>query len=138
MKLLDAISLLLMAVLYATAGVMHFADPGFFLRIMPAWLPWHLELVQLSGAIEIALALLLLLPATRRIAAWGVIALLIAVFPANLNMLLNDIRPDTILGPTTRTALWLRLPVQFLLAAWAWRYTRAPRHDTGLRPGRLD
>ena len=65
------------------------------------------------------------------------IALLIAVFPANLNMLLNDILPDTILGPTTRTALWLRLPVQFLLAAWAWRYTRVPRHDTGLRHARV-
>jgi uncharacterized membrane protein len=127
MAIVKYVLLFAMAALYATAGVMHFVSPGFFVEIMPAYLPWHLELVYLSGAIEILLAVLLLVPATRRLAAWGTIALLIAVFPANLNMALNDIRPDGPFGPPTAQALWLRLPMQLVLIAWAWWYTRPDR-----------
>lgn len=116
-----------MAAFYAMAGVLHFRAPEFFVRIMPAYLPWHLELVYLSGAIEILLAALLVVPATCRLGAWGTVALLVAVFPANLNMALNDIRPDGPLGPPTTLGLWLRLPVQGVLIAWAWWYTRADR-----------
>ena len=131
MSIVKRILLYVMAAFYGTAGVMHFASPGFFVEIMPSYLPWHLELVYLSGAIEILLAVLLVVPATRGLAAWGTIALLIAVFPANLNMALNDIRPDGPFGPPTTLSLWLRLPMQLVLIAWAWWYTRegtpAPR-----------
>ena len=77
-------------VLYLTAfffvfiGLRHFTDAQFFLHIMPDYLPWHLELVYLSGFFEIALGLLILFDQTRKMAAWGLILLLIAVFPANI------------------------------------------------------
>ncbi|MFM7143737.1 MAG: DoxX family protein, partial [Alphaproteobacteria bacterium] len=72
----------LMAAFYVFAGVMHFVRPEFYLPMMPTWLPAHRELILLSGAAEILLGLLLLPEATRRLAAWGVVLLLIAVFPA--------------------------------------------------------
>ncbi len=124
MAVVKRVLLYVMAAFYLTAGVMHFVSPEFFVEIMPAYLPWHLELVYLSGAIEIVLAVLLAIPVTRTLAAWGTIALLIAVFPANLNMALNDIRPDGPWGPPSTLALWLRLPMQLVLIAWAWWYTR--------------
>lgn len=124
MAIVKQVLLYLMAVVYVGAGIAHFTSTDFFVEIMPAYLPWHLELVYLSGAIEIGLGFLLLLPATRWLAAWGVIALLVAVFPANLNMALNDIRPAGPFGPPSTLALWLRLPFQLVLVAWAWWYTR--------------
>lgn len=74
----------LFAAFFVLAGVGHFANPNFFLKIMPPYLPWHRELVYLSGGLEILLGLLLLIPRFQRHAAWGLIALLIAVFPANI------------------------------------------------------
>ena len=74
----------LLAIFMITAGIMHFANPDFFLKIMPPYLPLHKELVLLSGVFELVLGVLLLLPKTSRLAAWGIVALLIAVFPANL------------------------------------------------------
>jgi len=128
----------LMAAFYVLAGVMHFVNPGFFVQIMPAYLPWHLELVYLSGVAEIVLGVLLLIPATSRLAAWGIIALLIAVFPANLNMALNEVQldPPPPYGQPSALANWMRLPFQLVLIAWAWWYTRAParvRAGDGLR-----
>ncbi len=72
------------AALFLVAGVGHFAATGLFLKIMPPYLPLHRELVLISGAIEIALGVMLLIPRTSRLAAWGLVALLIAVFPANI------------------------------------------------------
>jgi len=119
-----------MAAFYVFAGVMHFANPDFYLQLMPPWLPWHLELVYVSGVAEIVLGLLVLPPATRRLAAWGIVALLVAVFPANLHVALNGIvlqgLPAWMPEPTT-TANWVRLPFQAVLVAWAWWYTR-PDH----------
>lgn len=87
---------------------------------MPLYLPWHLELVYLSGGLEVALGILLLIPRYASLAAWGLIALLIAVFPANLHMAL-----DTPLYPEfSPAAIWLRLPVQGVLLAWAYWFTR--------------
>ena len=104
------------------AGVMHFVSPGPFIRIVPRWLPAAAALVAISGACEILGGLGLLLPATRRWAAWGLVALFVAVFPANVNMAVNRIP----LGPTALPdwALWLRLPLQAVLVAWAWSFTR--------------
>src|SRR5437016_5899211 len=79
---------------FILAGVIHFQAPEFYLKIMPPYLPWHLELVYLSGVFEVLLGALLFLPATTSLAAWGLIALLVAIFPANLHMALNvDLYP---------------------------------------------
>lgn len=102
------------------AGVNHFVMPKFYLRMMPPYLPGHLALVYLSGVAEILLGTLMLVPATSRLAAWGLIALLIAIFPANLHMALHPERfPEF-----SPTSLWLRLPLQALPLAWAYWHTR--------------
>lgn len=108
----------LFASLFLVAGVGHFVSTDFFMKIMPPSLPYHRELVLLSGACEIALGALLLVPKTSRLAAWGLIALLIAVFPANIYMYqhaeLFQVPPITLL---------VRLPMQGLLILWAYAYT---------------
>ena len=76
----------LFAALFIIAGVSHFVATDFFLKIMPPYLPFHLTLVLVSGVIEIILGILLLVPRYSRLAAWGIIALLIAVFPANIHV----------------------------------------------------
>lgn len=112
--------LLLMSLVYIAAGVYHFVNPALYRGIMPPWLPAHHQLVLLSGAAEIVLGLLLLPAATRPWAAWGIIALLIAVFPANIQMAINFHRQG---NPYLWAAL-LRLPLQGVLIWWAWQYTR--------------
>jgi uncharacterized membrane protein len=118
-----------LALFFVAAGINHFRATGFYLRMMPPYLPFHLAMVQISGVAETVLGLLLLVPATTVVAAWGLIALLIAVFPANLQMALH---PETFPEFTSR-ALWLRLPLQGVLIAWAWWYTirtnRGERRD---------
>ncbi len=71
MKYLKTGLLWLMGALYIAAGIYHFVDPAFYVKIMPPYLPWHLELVYLSGVAEILLGALVLIPATRSLAAWG-------------------------------------------------------------------
>ena len=115
----------LMGLLYIAAGSLHFAATEVYMRIMPAYLPAHRGLVLLSGAAEIAGGLGILVPQTRsgqpgRAAAWGLVALLVAVFPANVTMIAEHARfPQVPLW-----AAWLRLPLQIPLIFWAWRYTR--------------
>lgn len=87
---------------------------------MPPWLPWHNELVFLSGVTEVVCALLLLFSKTRQLGAWAVIALLIAVFPANIQMLLYYVRDN---NPKIWIAV-LRLPLQLLLIWWAYSFTK--------------
>lgn len=84
--MLKSITLILMALLYIVAGLLHFIKPKMYLKIMPPYLPAHLPLVYLSGVAEILLGIGLLIPALQVYAAWGVILLLIAVFPANVYM----------------------------------------------------
>ena len=113
MQKLKPIIRYLLALFFVLAGANHFINPGFYLKIMPPYLPWHLVLVYLSGFLEIALGILLLIPKFTHIAAWGLIALLIAVFPANIHMAVNHE-----LFPEYRAmTLWLRLPLQFVLMA---------------------
>lgn len=85
----NALSLYLMATLYLIAGINHFIHPQGYIKIMPPWLPFPKELVFLSGAVEIGCALLLLPSLSRKLAAWGIIFLLTAVFPANIQMAIN-------------------------------------------------
>lgn len=115
----------LLTVLMVLAGVNHFVSPDPYVAMMPAALPAHLALVYVSGVAEIAGGLGLILPRTRRAAAWGLVLLLLAVFPANVNMAVNHLP----LGERTLPAwaLWGRLPLQAVLIAWAWWYTRRDR-----------
>ncbi len=101
-----------------------------YVAMMPAALPWHLALVYISGVAEVAGGLGLLVPRTRRAAAWGLIALFIAVFPANVNMAVNELPLGTKAVPTW--ALWARLPLQLVLIAWAYA-VRGPRRIGPLR-----
>jgi uncharacterized membrane protein len=108
-----------LAVLFVGAGLLHFFNPTSYLRIMPPALPAPRLLVLLSGAAEVAGGLGLLWPATRRAAAWGLLALLLAVFPANVYMLQLH---EQLHLPAW--ALWARLPLQPLLMWWVWRVGR--------------
>ncbi len=103
-------------------GVLHFVRPDPFVAIVPGFLPAPLALVWISGAFEILGGLGLLVPQTRRAAAWGLILLYIAVFPANINMAVNEIPLDG--QQVSPVALWLRLPLQAVFIAWAWWYTQ--------------
>ena len=112
---------ILLAAFMVFAGVMHFARPDGFVRIVPAALPFKLALVYVSGAFEIALGLALLAARTRKLAAWGLVLLLVAVIPANINMAVNHIP----FGELTQPALmWARLPLQAVLIAWAYWFTK--------------
>ena len=112
---------------FVLAGTLHFLKPGFYLSIMPSWLPWHSELVAASGVAEIAGGLALLSPdaRVRRAGGWFTIATLLGVYPANINMALHEIQLPG-LPPAPVWALWARLPLQLVLIAWALWCTRAP------------
>jgi uncharacterized membrane protein len=125
------VALGLLALLFVSAGITHFTSAAFFAEIVPPYLPARWALVYVSGVAEILLGLLLVVPATRRLAAWGLVALLFAVFPANIHMALHPAplqNAPVWMGQPTPLALWLRLPLQFVLAAWAWWFTRPPAH----------
>src|SRR5678816_3369204 len=109
------------------AGANHFINPEMYLAMMPAELPAHELLVYISGVAEICGGLGLILPATRKLAAWGLVALYLAVFPANLNMAINGLPLGSHHLPAW--ALWGRLPLQVVLIAWAFWYTRDTRDD---------
>lgn len=113
----------LMGAFYVGAGVMHFVNPGFYLPMMPPSLPLHRELVFLSGVVEVVLGVAVLVPSLRQWAAWGIIGLLIAVFPANLHVALNNV-PLGSAPAGLGIWNWVRLPFQALFILWAWWYTR--------------
>lgn len=125
MKWIKPILRWVLTVFMVAAGLNHFLVPETYIAMMPDALPAHRALVYVSGIAEIAGGLGLILPATRRLAAWGLIALLIAVFPANLNMALNELPLGGSAVPAW--ALWARLPLQLVLIAWAWWFTRVDR-----------
>lgn len=116
-----------LTVFMVAAGVNHFLSPAPYLGMMPAEIPehFHLLLVNISGVAEIAGGLGLILPATRRLAASGLIALFVAIFPANLNMAINDLPLGT--KHVDAWMLWARLPLQLVLIAWAFWYARRDR-----------
>ena len=108
------------AVLFLVAGTLHFLLTPMYASIMPPQLPAPVLLVQISGMCEILGGIGLLVPFTRHAAAWGLIALLIAVMPANVTMALHPEQWPKI----PAWALWVRLPLQVPLIWWAWLYTR--------------
>jgi uncharacterized membrane protein len=109
----------LLGIFFVAAGSNHFFRPDFYVRIMPPYLPCHLGIVYLSGVFEVALGALLLFPKTTKFAAWGLIALLIAVFPANVHMALYP----SLYPEFSPTVLWSRLPLQGVMIAWAYWFT---------------
>jgi uncharacterized membrane protein len=120
------------AALFTSAGVMHFAKPDFFESIVPDWFPNAKLANQLSGAAEIALGLGMIAPQTRRASAFGLIALTVAVFPANVDMAVNKVEVKPVDGTMTRSIgtakgpqNWIRLPMQLPLLWWLWREARA-------------
>ncbi|MDB9529908.1 DoxX family protein [Oscillatoria sp. CS-180] len=112
----------ILAVCMVVAGVLHFVQSEPFIRIVPDFLPAPAALVYISGVIEVFLGIGLLIPPLQQVSAWGLVALFIAVYPANLNMAINHIEIAGI--PNTWWFQAIRLPFQFVLIAWAYWYTR--------------
>ena len=112
---------LLLGVLFVVAGLMHFVFTPAYMRITPVWLPSPRTIVLVSGAFEMLGGIGVLVPSTRRFAAWGLVALLIAVLPANVQMALDH---ATKWRNLPEWLLWARLPLQLPLIWWAWIYTR--------------
>ena len=113
---LKLVTIIVMSILYIIIGVKHFTEPNFFLKIMPPYFPFHLELVYLSGAFEILFGFLLLVKKYRRLAGIGIVLLLIAVFPANIYLFQN---PEILNAEKSKTLV--RLFYQFpliLIAIW--------------------
>jgi len=112
----------LMAAFYTVAGINHFLMPVLYLSVMPPYLPFPLLLVYFSGLAETSLGILLLIPRFSRLAAWGIIALLVAIFPANIEMFLHPDRFPQI----PEWIFWVRLPLQAELIGWAYWFTKLP------------
>ncbi len=112
---------LLLAAVFVIAGLLHFLLTPLYVSIMPDYLPAHRLLVLMSGACEILGGLGLVFSFSRQAAAWGLVALLVAVMPANLQMALHPEHWPKI----PAWALWARLPLQLPLIYWAWLYTGA-------------
>ena len=111
--------LYLMAFLYIIAGINHFRKPGMYIRIIPPFFKNPKLINTLSGIAEMLLGILLMFPFSKRFAAWGIIALLIAIFPANLFMF-QDKKAGFGLP---KWILFVRLPLQIVLIYWAYQYT---------------
>mgnify|MGYP005722406983 FL=1 len=112
--------LLGLAAFFINVGIDHFINPDFYLSIMPPAFPLHLEAVYISGLFEVLGGLGVLIPRFRKFSGWGLIALLIAVYPANIYMALTpEAFPDVPLS-----ALYIRLVFQFIFFYWAYLVTR--------------
>tara|TARA_Y100001970_G_C14158767_1_gene817238 strand:+ start:851 stop:1183 length:333 start_codon:yes stop_codon:yes gene_type:complete len=109
-----------MSFFYIQIGIKHFTDAAWFMQIMPPYIPFHLELVYVSGAFEIILGLMLLFTNTRFLAAWGLIALLIAVFPANIYLAQTNGAAMNI----SQEIAWGRLPIQAIFIGIAYWHSK--------------
>jgi uncharacterized membrane protein len=121
-----------LALLFLVSGTLHLVLPGPYRSIMPSYLPAHALLVSVSGWAEVAGSLGLILAPTRRYAGWGLLLLLVAVFPANIEMLrLYRSRGVPWWG---ETLLWLRLPLQLVLMMAVWRVSQPAAARTSVTP----
>ncbi len=126
---LKAVAKWLLALAFIAAGLNHFRNHDFYVRIMPPYLPAHSELVIISGVFEILGGIGLLVPRLQVAAAWGLIALLVAVFPANVHMALHpEIGAERFPGAPP-AVWWVRLPFQAVFIAWAYWFTRTERKE---------
>lgn len=122
MTIFKKITIYFMGLAYIYVGIRHFIDPDFFLAIMPDYLPYHLEAVYISGICEIALGAMLFFKKYRWMAGWGLILLLIAVFPANIYLAQNESAQQAI--QISETAALIRLPFQALFIGLAYWHTK--------------
>jgi uncharacterized membrane protein len=123
-----------LAVVMIAMGVLHFTADHLFVQIMPPFLPWHYALVWISGVFEALLGVGLLLPKYRRLASYGLVALFIAVFPANIYMAVANVQMTDLpswLHQPSQLGLWLRLPLQLLFIWWALRAGREDARPSG-------
>jgi len=111
------IALLVLAIFFVAAGVNHFVHPGIYVRIVPPWLPAAALLVQISGFCEVLGGIGALVPYARRFAGVGLLALLVAVFPANVQMAQH---PELYEDIGAAPVFYFRLPLQLVLIAWVW------------------
>jgi uncharacterized membrane protein len=119
-----------LAAFFIGAGINHFRVPSVYIAMIPPWLPWPAGLNRIAGVCEVLGGTGVLIPSVRLAAGWGLIALLVAVFPANLHVAIMGHMPGYGFSPVT---LWLRLPLQAVLIAWvAWV---AIREERTWRPG---
>ena len=117
-------SILVMSVFYINIGIRHFTDPYWFFHIIPPFLLFiGLELVYISGVFEILFGLMLLFPETRKLASYGLILLLIAVYPANLYLAFYE-EPQRLIGISAFDASWVRLPIQFIFIGLAYWHSK--------------
>jgi uncharacterized membrane protein len=128
MRYVNTILKWVFAVFFVVAGVMHFVNEPFYLKIMPDYIreDLHRPAVIVSGVFEVLLGVMLLVPKTTVLAAWGLIALLLAVFPANIYAFQHS---EEIFG-ISRWAHFARLPLQAVMIAWAYWYTRPEKKKT--------
>lgn len=128
METLRRIARVVLAVAMIAVGVLHFTDPEPFVRIVPPWLPAPRWLVWISGVAEIGLGALVLVPHPRArwVARWGLVALYVAVFPANVHMAIHQVPLDPA-GPPPGWVAWARLPFQIVFVLWALWVTRPAR-----------
>ena len=108
-----------MSVLYVIIGVKHFIDPDFFMAIMPPFIPLHKECVFISGFFEILFGIFMLFNKTRSIGAWGIIILLISVFPANIYLYTSELAQETL--NISKLQALIRMPFQIpliIIAYW--------------------
>jgi len=112
-KLQKSILIIISSIFYTIVGVKHFIEPDYFLSIIPPYLPFHIELVYISGFFEILFGLMILFPKYRYYGSIGLILLLIAVFPANIYLAQSKEAQEAI-GASQQIAIW-RLPMQGIL-----------------------
>ena len=112
-----SVALVLLAFFFIAAGINHFVHPGVYVRIVPPWLPVPALLVQVSGICEVLGGIGVLVPNARRFSGVGLIALLVAVFPANVQMAQH---PELYAGIAAAPVFYIRLPLQVILIAWVW------------------
>lgn len=116
---MEKIALYIMSAFFVYAGISHFTKKHFFMKAMPPYIPNHEAMVILSGIAEIVFGIGLLFKQSQALAAWGIILLLIAIFPANIYMATSGK-----FHKIPKWLLWLRLPLQLVLIAWAYIYTK--------------
>jgi uncharacterized membrane protein len=130
------IALIVCALFFMGAGILHFGHPEPFVKVMPPFIPWPLTMVYISGVAEIAGGIGLLVRPFQRAAAWGLVALLVAVFPANVYMALDQVQVTA--NPLPVWLLWARVPLQFVLIWWVVEVSRKPTRASaagrGARP----
>jgi uncharacterized membrane protein len=111
-----SISIVILALFFTLAGLNHFISPGIYLPLMPDYLLWHLPLIYLSGLAEMIGGIGICVPKWRKLAGWWLIAVLVAVFPSNIHMLIHDVPLGGAAVPSW--IFWARLPLQGVLMAW--------------------